>query len=119
MDLSGSTATVVMVRWDRIVVANVGDSRAVLCKGNRVVNLTAEHRPPPYGLGEIAKREAQRIEAAGGWVDDGRICGILAVARGFGDREFKGAGRRVLLKVSAFVLLFCCFSLHCSNCAFS
>ena len=48
-DFSGATATVVMVRWDRVVVANVGDSRAVLGKAGRAVSLTAEHRPPPYG----------------------------------------------------------------------
>lgn len=26
----------------------------------------------------------------GGWVDDGRVCGVLAVSRAFGDPEFKG-----------------------------
>lgn len=35
---------------------------------------------------------------AGGWVDDGRVCGILAVSRAFGDPEFKGSGLQQLLQ---------------------
>ena len=37
------------------------------------------------------------MEAAGGWIADGRVCDILAVSRAFGDREFKGKGLQVLL----------------------
>jgi hypothetical protein len=32
-------------------------------------------------------------------VDDGRVCGVLAVSRAFGDCEFKGTGLPRLLKV--------------------
>jgi serine/threonine protein phosphatase PrpC len=42
--LSGSTATVALVRRDKIIVANVGDSRAVLCRNGRPVDLSTEHR---------------------------------------------------------------------------
>ena len=42
--LAGSTATVALVRRDKIIVANVGDSRAVLCRNGRHVDLTTEHR---------------------------------------------------------------------------
>ena len=41
---AGATATVVMVRQDRVVVANVGDSRAVLCREGRAMDLSTEHR---------------------------------------------------------------------------
>ena len=42
--------------------------------------------------------ETKRIEDAGGWVEDGRVCDVLAVTRSFGDREFKGEGLQTLLK---------------------
>ena len=42
-----------------------------------------------YGGGAVAARELERIKQAGGWVNDGRVLGILAVSRAFGDLEFK------------------------------
>ena len=42
--------------------------------------------------------EKKRIEEAGGWVEDGRVCDVLAVTRSFGDREFKGEGLQLMLK---------------------
>ncbi|KAK3252677.1 hypothetical protein CYMTET_38040 [Cymbomonas tetramitiformis] len=83
----GSTATVVMVREDQIVVANVGDSRAVLGRNGKAVDLSSEHRP--YGRDKTAKEEAARIQKTGAWLRDGRVMGILAVTRAFGDIEFK------------------------------
>jgi len=41
---SGSTATVALVRKDKIIVANVGDSRLVLCRNGQPIDLTTEHR---------------------------------------------------------------------------
>lgn len=41
---SGSTATVALVRPNKIIVANVGDSRCVLCRKGRAIDLTTEHR---------------------------------------------------------------------------
>jgi len=41
---SGSTATVALVKKSKIVVANVGDSRLVLCRKGQPVDLTTEHR---------------------------------------------------------------------------
>lgn len=35
---------------------------------------------------------------AGGWVEDERVCGMLAVTRAFGDPEFKGEGLQKLLR---------------------
>lgn len=41
---SGSTATIVLARNDKVVVANVGDSRAVLCRSGQCQDLSTEHR---------------------------------------------------------------------------
>ncbi|KAL4152239.1 hypothetical protein PRNP1_009173 [Phytophthora ramorum] len=79
---------------------NVGDCRAVICRGGRAVTLTSDHKPD-------RPDEKQRIERAGGFV--GKIAGIsrvysaagaglamqqeastyLAVSRAFGDRSLK------------------------------
>ncbi|KAF4325044.1 hypothetical protein BBO99_00000653 [Phytophthora kernoviae] len=79
---------------------NVGDCRAVVCRGGRGVPLTSDHKPD-------RPDERQRIEKAGGFV--GKLAGIsrvysaagaglalqqgsskyLAVSRAFGDRALK------------------------------
>lgn len=93
---SGCTATTCLVRKDLVVVANVGDSRAVLSRGGRAVDLSTEHRV--WGKTPNVLAEINRIESVGGWVDDGRVCGVLAVSRAFGDMEFKGEeGLQMLL----------------------
>lgn len=92
---SGCTATTVLVGHDRVIVANVGDSRAVLCRRSAPIDLTVEHRV--YGRGAAVLPETERVEAAGGWVHDGRVCSQLAVSRAFGDALFKGAGLQRLL----------------------
>lgn len=93
---AGSTATVGLVRSDKIIVANVGDSRAVLCRKGRAMDLTKEHRV--YGRSGAVKSETERIEAGGGWVANGRVCDVLAVSRSFGDRNFKGQGLKRLME---------------------
>lgn len=50
-------------------MANIGDSRAVLCRGGKAMDLSEDHKP------EDAK-EKKRIMAAGGKVgEDGRVNG--------------------------------------------
>lgn len=92
---SGCTATTVLVNKERIIVANVGDSRAVMSRTNGTLDLSTEHRV--YGTGEVVAAESQRVEESGGWVEDGRVCGVLAVSRAFGDANFKGKGLKKLL----------------------
>jgi serine/threonine protein phosphatase PrpC len=97
-DGSGATATVLVKTagggkkggGGQVIVANVGDSRAVLCEGGDVVRqITVDHNP---GRPE----ERARIEAAGGFVEKAggvaRVAGMLAVSRSFGDRALRGAG---------------------------
>jgi len=57
----GSTALVVMMVNNTLYVANLGDSRAVLCRNGRAVALTEDHKPHQPG-------ERRRIEHAGGTV---------------------------------------------------
>ncbi|KAG2452023.1 hypothetical protein HYH02_003061 [Chlamydomonas schloesseri] len=93
---AGSTATVVVIKDDKLVVANVGDSQAVLSRRGNAVILAHYHRV--YGSGPDVTAEIERVKSVGGWVDDGRVCGVLAVSRAFGDWEFKGDGLPRLLE---------------------
>lgn len=81
----GSTAAVVVVGKEEIVVANCGDSRAVLCSGGVAVPLSRDHKPD-------LPDERERIEAAGGRVIDwngNRVLGVLATSRSIGDHCMK------------------------------
>mmetsp|Transcript_27856 Transcript_27856/g.73080 ORF Transcript_27856/g.73080 Transcript_27856/m.73080 type:complete len:522 (-) Transcript_27856:106-1671(-) len=84
---SGTTAVFALVytvdKLRVVVVANAGDSRAVLCRGRDCIDLSFDHKP------EDAK-EKGRVEAAGGRVDDdGRINGGLNLSRALGDHQYK------------------------------
>ncbi|XP_020177956.1 probable protein phosphatase 2C 8 [Aegilops tauschii subsp. strangulata] len=81
----GSTAVVAVVGPRRIVVANCGDSRAVLSRGGVPVPLSADHKPD-------RPDEMERVEAAGGKVinwNGYRILGVLATSRSIGDYYLK------------------------------
>ncbi|CAL4901718.1 unnamed protein product [Urochloa decumbens] len=81
----GSTAVVAVVGQRRIVVANCGDSRAVLCRGGVAVPLSTDHKPD-------RPDELQRVEAAGGRVinwNGYRVLGVLATSRSIGDYYLK------------------------------
>ncbi|ETO04772.1 protein phosphatase [Reticulomyxa filosa] len=84
-DGSGSTGVMVIIdkQSNDLWCANVGDSRCVLVKENgEVTQLSVEHKPTD-------SNERKRIEDAKGWVAFGRVMGILAVSRSFGDKDFK------------------------------
>eukprot|EP00887_Chlorella_sp_A99_P004465 scaffold30.g4465.t1 len=86
----GSTATIALLLPGRVVTANLGDSRAVLCRGGQAMALTQD---------QTAEREDERarVAAAGGapavragtW----RVGAAgLAVTRSVGDADLKGWG---------------------------
>ncbi|CAI9093744.1 OLC1v1029305C1 [Oldenlandia corymbosa var. corymbosa] len=81
----GSTAVVALVCSSHIIVANCGDSRAVLYRGKEPMALSVDHKPN-------REDEYQRIEAAGGKViqwNGHRVFGVLAMSRSIGDRYLK------------------------------
>lgn len=86
-DMSGCTAVMALVTPKHILVANVGDSRAVLATDGGAVALSKDHKPDNPS-------ESKRVEAAGGMVVQGRVDGQLAVSRAFGDFRFKYAADR-------------------------
>ncbi|CBX91973.1 similar to protein phosphatase 2c [Plenodomus lingam JN3] len=81
-EVSGCTATVGILSHDKIYVANAGDSRTVLGVKGRAKPLSFDHKPQN-------EAEKARIQAAGGFVDFGRVNGNLALSRAIGDFEFK------------------------------
>ncbi|XP_042474852.1 probable protein phosphatase 2C 24 [Macadamia integrifolia] len=84
-DAVGSTAVVAIVTPDKIIVANCGDSRAVLSRGGKAITLSTDHKPD-------RPDELSRIETAGGRViywDVPRVLGVLAMSRAIGDNYLK------------------------------
>ncbi|KAJ1286192.1 hypothetical protein BS78_03G334100 [Paspalum vaginatum] len=84
-DHVGSTAVVAVVSPTHVVVANAGDSRAVLSRAGAPVALSVDHKPD-------RPDELARIEAAGGRViywDGARVLGVLAMSRAIGDGYLK------------------------------
>ncbi|GLT72772.1 hypothetical protein SLA2020_446760 [Shorea laevis] len=81
----GSTAVVAIICSSHIIVANCGDSRAVLCRGKEPMALSVDHKPN-------REDEYARIEEAGGKViqwNGHRVFGVLAMSRSIGDRYLK------------------------------
>ncbi|XP_008226483.1 PREDICTED: probable protein phosphatase 2C 39 [Prunus mume] len=82
----GSTAvTAILIDCQKLVVANVGDSRAIICNNGVAKQLSVDHEP---------STEREEIENRGGFVsnfpgDVPRVDGQLAVARAFGDKSLK------------------------------
>ncbi|KAJ6817181.1 putative protein phosphatase 2C 11 [Iris pallida] len=82
---SGSTAATAVLIGDRLLVANVGDSRVVACRSGSAIPLSIDHKPD-------RRDERERIENAGGfiiWAGTWRVGGVLAVSRAFGDKCLK------------------------------
>ncbi|CAA0812983.1 Protein phosphatase 2C 3 [Striga hermonthica] len=82
---TGSTAVVAVVGEEEVVVANCGDSRAVLCRGGAAVQLSEDHKPDRAD-------EVERIEGCGGMVinwNGARVIGVLATSRSIGDYYLK------------------------------
>ncbi|VFQ59564.1 unnamed protein product [Cuscuta campestris] len=79
---SGTTALTALVLGRLLMVANVGDCRAVLSRKGEAFDMSQDHRPNCSG-------ERRRVEALGAFVDDGYLNGVLSVTRALGDWDMK------------------------------
>lgn len=83
---AGCTSCVCLITPDTIYCSNAGDSRAVLgLKNGKLIELSHDHKPDNEG-------EMKRIKEGGGFVEDGRVQGVIAVSRAIGDWEYKNPG---------------------------
>ncbi|XP_048229028.1 probable protein phosphatase 2C 28 isoform X1 [Ricinus communis] len=82
----GSTAvTAILIDQEKLIIANVGDSRAVLCRNGVAKQLSVDHEP---------QKERELVESRGGFVSKKpgsvpRVDGQLAMTRAFGDGRLK------------------------------
>jgi serine/threonine protein phosphatase PrpC len=94
-DHVGSTATMVALDNNSIWSINVGDSRSVLCRSGKAIDLSIDHKPNmPSELKRITElggrvkwygwedEDGEPVTTMGAW----RINGNLACSRSFGDR---------------------------------
>ncbi|PIN04175.1 Serine/threonine protein phosphatase [Handroanthus impetiginosus] len=83
---SGTCCVTALIEGGEMIVSNVGDCRAVLCRGGVAEALTKDHSP-------AQEDERRRIEDKGGYVEihrgTWRVHGTLAVSRSIGDAHLK------------------------------
>lgn len=81
-ETSGTTAITILIEnsTKKFWSANAGDSRAILCRRNHVVELSKDHR-------QSNDAEMYRIQEAGGFVRNGRAMGRLECFRTIGDAD--------------------------------
>ncbi|KAJ9169458.1 hypothetical protein P3X46_017654 [Hevea brasiliensis] len=84
--VSGACCVTALIEGQEVVVSNLGDCRAVLCRGGMAEALTKDHRAEQ-------EDERKRIENKGGYVEihrgAWRVHGVLSVSRSIGDAHLK------------------------------
>lgn len=79
----GTCAIIAVVEDDKLTIANLGDSRAVLCRAGNAIPLSQDHTP---------ESQVPNIKKLGGFVCNGRLNGNLGVARAIGDHSSEFIG---------------------------
>lgn len=89
---SGSTANAILYHRaiNTFVIANIGDARAVLCRRTVALDLSVDRKA-------TNAEEIARIAKEGGFVSNGRVQGVLAVARAMGDTSLKESSHKPIL----------------------
>eukprot|EP00002_Diphylleia_rotans_P009905 TRINITY_DN2025_c0_g2_i1.p1 TRINITY_DN2025_c0_g2~~TRINITY_DN2025_c0_g2_i1.p1 ORF type:complete len:348 (-),score=75.52 TRINITY_DN2025_c0_g2_i1:221-1264(-) len=91
---SGSTCVTAFITHNRLIVSNIGDSRAILCLDNlqsqngestSFVAMSDDHKPNRPDEQERIEKNGGIIAHAGVW----RVQGVLATSRSFGDKDLK------------------------------
>ena len=80
--VAGCTSVVACIHKSKLYVANAGDSRCVVSRDGRAIEMSIDHKPD-------LPTERDRIIRAGGMVEDGRVMGNLNLSRSIGDLEYK------------------------------
>ena len=79
----GTTCIIVVITSTSCIIANCGDSKAVLYGEDfEILMETTEHRPDD-------PKERRRIIKNGGYIWDDRVCGDLSLTRALGDIKYK------------------------------
>lgn len=82
----GSTGLVALIRDGKVLVANVGDCRAILLSDGKIFPMSNDQKP-------TSLKEQRRIASLGGTVMNcagvSRVNGVLAVSRAFGNRTIR------------------------------
>ncbi|XP_071727846.1 probable protein phosphatase 2C 47 [Rutidosis leptorrhynchoides] len=82
-DYCGTTALSVLILYNRyLILANAGDSRAVVSRKGVAIQMSNDHRPSYL-------QEKERVEKLGGYFEDGYLNGELGVTRALGDWYMK------------------------------
>lgn len=81
---SGTTACVAHLKGNRLFIANLGDSRALVGSASGVRFCTVDHKADSVG-------EQARLSQLGGSLECGRILGEINVSRGLGDFDIKAS----------------------------
>lgn len=80
---SGCTAVMALLHNNELYVANAGDSRCVLSRAGKAIEMSFDHKPE-------SDIEYKRIRKAGGSVSsEGRVNGGLNLSRAIGDHSYK------------------------------
>lgn len=79
---AGCTCCVAIITKNEVYVANAGDTRCVIASKGKAKDLSIDHKPD-------LPSEKRRIQRAGGFVEEGRVNGIIAISRAIGDWEYK------------------------------
>mmetsp|Transcript_11695 Transcript_11695/g.29580 ORF Transcript_11695/g.29580 Transcript_11695/m.29580 type:complete len:285 (-) Transcript_11695:231-1085(-) len=80
---AGCTAVVALIVGNEVIVANAGDSKAVMSRSGKAIGLSFEHKPN-------SDIERERIHNAGGFVSSmGRVNNNLNLSRSIGDLKYK------------------------------
>ena len=81
----GTTATIVLIKDNKIYCANVGDSKAYIIYDNSYTQISSEHKC-------TIEDEKRRVESMGGEIKKNRVMGQLILTRTLGDLYVKQYG---------------------------
>ncbi len=84
LDSIGCTSNVIYIdrKKNKIYVANAGDSRCVMGKNGKAIEMSVDHKPE-------CQTEIDRITKSGSKIEDGRVDGNLNLTRSLGDLKYK------------------------------